>query len=83
VGRAVHGANCPWGELSVGRTVRGASCRGVSFDGASFDGASGLGTHTSPHSGGQSTVRGPYIPSQCGTVSKVHTPPYNVEDFPV
>jgi hypothetical protein len=49
MGRHVHGASCPWGELSVGRIVRGASCRGTSFcaascRGASFDGASGPGT---------------------------------------
>jgi hypothetical protein len=24
-----HGASCPWGELSVGRNVRGASYRGA------------------------------------------------------
>ncbi len=26
VGRNVRGANCLWGELSVGRTVRGVNC---------------------------------------------------------
>jgi hypothetical protein len=26
VGRAVHGVKCPWGEMSVGRAVRGANC---------------------------------------------------------
>jgi hypothetical protein len=26
LGRIVHGANCPWGDLSVGRIVRGAKC---------------------------------------------------------
>jgi hypothetical protein len=46
MGRVVHGASCPWGELSLGRVVHGASCPwgelsmgrvvpGVSFDGAS------------------------------------------------
>jgi hypothetical protein len=49
VGRAVYGGKCPWGELSVGRNVRGARCHGASFHGAScrgasFDGASGPGT---------------------------------------
>jgi hypothetical protein len=39
-GRVVHGASCPWGELSVGRVVYGASCRGASFD---VSGASCLG----------------------------------------
>jgi hypothetical protein len=37
VGRTVHGAT--WGELSVGRTVRGESCRGASCRGASCRGA--------------------------------------------
>jgi hypothetical protein len=26
MGRVVHGASCPWGELSMGRAVHGASC---------------------------------------------------------
>jgi hypothetical protein len=26
MGRVVHGASCPWGELSMGRVVYGASC---------------------------------------------------------
>jgi hypothetical protein len=26
MGRAVHGASCPWGELTMGRAVHGASC---------------------------------------------------------
>ncbi len=26
MGRVVRGANCPWGELSVGRIVRGTNC---------------------------------------------------------
>jgi hypothetical protein len=26
MGRVVHGASCPWGELSMGRVVHGASC---------------------------------------------------------
>jgi hypothetical protein len=26
VGRIVRGANCPWGELSVGRIVHGVKC---------------------------------------------------------
>jgi hypothetical protein len=26
MGRVVHGASCPWGELSVGRTVCGGNC---------------------------------------------------------
>jgi hypothetical protein len=26
MGRVVHGASCPWGELSVERNVHGASC---------------------------------------------------------
>jgi hypothetical protein len=37
---AVPGAKCPWGELSVGRNVRGAKCRGASCRGASCRGAS-------------------------------------------
>jgi hypothetical protein len=28
MGRIVHGASCPWGELSVGRVVRGVKCPG-------------------------------------------------------
>ncbi len=26
MGRVVHGASCPWGELSMGRVFPGASC---------------------------------------------------------
>ncbi len=26
IGRVVHGASCPWGELSMGRVVYRASC---------------------------------------------------------
>jgi hypothetical protein len=26
MGQVVHGASCPWGELSMGRVVHGASC---------------------------------------------------------
>jgi hypothetical protein len=26
MGRVVHGASCPWGELSLGRVVHGVSC---------------------------------------------------------
>jgi hypothetical protein len=26
VGRVVHGASCPWGEMSVGQNVCGANC---------------------------------------------------------
>jgi hypothetical protein len=44
LGQVVHGASGPWGKLSMGRNDCGARCRGVSLDGASFDGASGPGT---------------------------------------
>jgi hypothetical protein len=55
MGRVVHGASCPWGELSLGRVVHGASCpwgelsmwrvlMGRVVRGASLDGASGPGT---------------------------------------
>jgi hypothetical protein len=36
MGRVVHGASCPWGELSMGQIDCGVSCCGVSFDGASY-----------------------------------------------
>jgi hypothetical protein len=44
MGRAVHGASCPSGQLSMGRAVHGmssngVSCHGVSLYRASFDGA--------------------------------------------
>ncbi len=35
MGRVFPGASCPWGELSLGRVVYGASCPGASFDRAS------------------------------------------------
>jgi hypothetical protein len=35
MGRVVRGAKCPWGEMSVGRVVLGASCPGASCPGAS------------------------------------------------
>jgi hypothetical protein len=52
VGQIIRGADCPWGELSVGRTGRvvmgqvvvGRVLMGQVVRGASFDGASGPGT---------------------------------------
>ncbi len=44
MGRIVRGARCPWGEMSMGRNVRGARRRGASCRGASCLGASGPGT---------------------------------------
>jgi hypothetical protein len=54
MGRDVHGASCPWGQLSMGPVVHGASCPWAEFSmgrdvvgrvlmgrvvrGASFDG---------------------------------------------
>ncbi len=38
MGRVVHRAISPWGELSMGQTVHGASCHEASFDGASCTG---------------------------------------------
>jgi hypothetical protein len=35
MGRVVHGASSPFGEFSMGRVVYGASCHGTRFDGAS------------------------------------------------
>jgi hypothetical protein len=64
MGRVVHGASCPWGELSLGRVVHGASClwgelsmgrvvvgrvlMGRVVRGASYLGASGPGTGEEP-----------------------------------
>jgi hypothetical protein len=61
MGRVVHGASCPWDELSMGRVVHRASClwgemtvglvvmvrvlMGQVVRGASFDGASCPGTN--------------------------------------